>query len=161
MESALTCILVVVVSIFPACSCEFTQKYQYLSLLLTDFMIECFCLWNVVFESYSVRFVNFHGSPELKWAPAAHFTWRTGQVSCNVLFTSLHIFSFGFISVARVSQSMSSTSACSDSHFLTTKESWIEDWSCWKWFIPLGCNIHTKDSITFCKMCRYWRLSRW
>jgi len=44
MDSALTCILMVAVTMFTACSCEFTQKYQYSPLLFTDFMIEYFSL---------------------------------------------------------------------------------------------------------------------
>ena len=89
------------------------------------------------------------------------FLWNTGQVSCKVLFTSLHIISMGFISGARGSQSMSSTSACSDSHSSTTRESRMEEWSCWKWIIPLRYSIRTEGSTTLCKMCWYWRLFKW
>jgi hypothetical protein len=45
-----------------------------------------------------------------------------------VFITSLHIFSMGFISGARGGQSMSSTSACLDSHSWTARESWMEEY---------------------------------
>jgi len=79
MDSALTRILVLVVSIFTTHSREFTQRYQDSSNnLITDFMnlsnrmfLFINCSLSVVF---TVCFANFRGSlEELKWAPCGPF----------------------------------------------------------------------------------------
>jgi len=74
MDSALTRILVLVVSIFTTHSREFTQKYQDSSNnLITDFMNlsnRMFLFLNSILSVVFICFANFRGSPEeVKYAP--------------------------------------------------------------------------------------------
>jgi len=88
MDSALTCILVLDVSMFTTRSCEFTQKYKYSpNNLITDFMnltnwmflfIDC-RLWAI----FIVCFANLHGSPEMKWAPCRPFHTPLWHACCR------------------------------------------------------------------------------
>jgi hypothetical protein len=84
---------------------------------------------------------------------------RTGNIFCIVLFTSLHIFLMGFISDAHGAKSTSLMSVCSDSHSWTTRKSWsggLDGTGLFQWD-----KTFLQRALLFCKMCLYWRLSRW
>jgi len=76
MDCALTCIFVLVVSMFTARSFEFIQKYQYSpNNLVTDLMNLSNRMF--LFTNYKLRdvfsFPNFRRSPKPKWAPCGPF----------------------------------------------------------------------------------------